>query len=182
MRYFVNKLSILIFFGFSACSLTPGHIKSFHNDKLQKIHQSYVDTVKQANRDLNRHWQHGRLGNMTVNLDGSPNVGLCYHWQEIVYVGIQPAIKKTGWRAVGIAINEGNFLEHHAVLVYDPQQVEFEKILKTQYQSNSYVLDPWKTGKPRIYSLKNWLALPFSIEKPARLTTVANFRLTGYKP
>lgn len=146
------------------------------------IQQSYAATVKQANNDRKRLWQHGRLGNMTVNLQGKPNVGLCYHWQEIVYVGIQPALLKTQWHAVGIAVNEGNFLEHHAVLVYDPLQVKFDQILAPTRQSMSYVLDPWKTGKPMIYSLKNWLILPFTVDKPARLTAIVNFRLTGYNP
>ncbi|NOY65901.1 MAG: hypothetical protein GXP13_00645 [Gammaproteobacteria bacterium] len=152
------------------------------NNKLLEIQAAYISTIKQANLDSQKRWQHGRLGNITVNLEGKPYVGLCYHWQEIVYVGIQKSIKSTGWRATGIAINEGTFMEHHAVLVYDPARLAFNQIFNKKNNMKSYVFDPWKSGKPQVYTLKNWLLLPFSTENQARLTKIENFTLTGHKP
>jgi len=182
MQQFSNILIIVFVLGLSACSLTPVYEKSRYNNGLNHILRAYEDTVSRAHADSNRSWQNGRLGNLTVNLEGGTNVGLCYHWQEIVYVGIQKSVKTTGWRAVGIAINEGNFLEHHAVLVYDPKQLKFSQIMDKRFGSKSYVLDPWKSGKPLVYTLDNWLTLAVSIENQPRLTKVERFRLTGHKP
>ena len=182
MKYFTSSLTLLLFTLLSGCSLTPSHVKNISNNKLLEISHAYSATINRAHNDKNILWQHGRLGNITVNLEGEPNVGLCYHWQEIVYVGIQKSIKSTGWRATGIAINEGSFQEHHAILVYDPLQIPFNQVLSEENSSNSYVLDPWKSGEPRIYTLKSWLMLPFITETPARLTKIDNFTLTGFKP
>lgn len=182
MNYFTAQLMLLMIFSLSGCTLAPSHIKNINDNSLLEIQQAYIITITQANADNKKIWQHGRLGNITVNLEGAPNVGLCYHWQEIVYVGIQKSIKSTRWRAIGIAVNEGGFQEHHAILIYDPRQTPFTQIFNEQNTMDSYVLDPWKSGEPRIYTLKNWLTLPFSIEQQPRLTKITNFTLTGYEP
>jgi len=182
MKYFTKKIVLVALLCLSACSASPTYIKNTKDNSLLTIKTAYTTTINQAYKDSNRIWQHGKLGNITVNLEGEPNLGLCYHWQEIVYVGIQKSIKTTGWRATGIAINEGNFQEHHAVLVYNPSQTPFDFIFSKQHINNSYVLDPWQNGKPHIYTLENWLKLPFSTEKPARLTKITNFKLTRFKP
>jgi len=182
MKYFTKIITSLAILCLSGCVTTPSHIKNINNNSLLTIKSAYVTAIDQAYNDSKRRWQHGKLGNITVNLEGKPNIGLCYHWQEIVYVGIQKSLKTTRWRATGIAINEGNFQEHHAVLVYDPSQTPFDFIFSTQHINNIYVLDPWQNGKAHIYTLKNWLKLPFSTEKPARLTKITNFKLTRFKP
>jgi len=167
---FLVYLTVLI--GLSACSLSNTHIKNTQINDLQPILQAYQETVRLANADEDYSWNHGRLGNILVNLDTESRRGLCFHWQKKVYIGIQPALVTSGWQATGIAINEGNFFEHHAVLVYDPAKTHLDNILETSNKSIIYVLDPWSSGEARVYSLDSWLQLPVTIVTPARLTAI----------
>ncbi len=163
---------VSIMLALSACAAMIKPIKSNNIDGLQVIHEAYRKTVHSAHNDSSQSWNNGRLGNIIVNINGGEHKGLCYHWQKLVYNGIQPALVKTGWEATGIAINEGSFFEHHAVLVYDPGIIGPNEILEEPYKSNSYVLDPWSSGEPRIYTTADWLKLPLTIKKPARLTRI----------
>ena len=165
-------LCLPILLGLSACTIMVKPINNIDNSGLRIIKQAYQETVNAAHKDNRLSWNNGRLGNMIVNINGGAHKGLCYHWQRLVYTGIQPALLKTGWKATGIAINEGSFFEHHAVLVYDPATNKLKEILNNIGKSNSYVLDPWSSGEPRIYTTADWLKLPVTIKKAARLTRI----------
>ena len=170
--YFRFLVYLAALSGLTACSLSNTHIKNGQISGLQPIMQAYQKTVRQAHADDQYQWNNGRLGNILVNLDADSHRGLCFHWQKMVYIGIQAALVKSGWKATGIAINEGSFFEHHAVLVYDPAKTRLNNILVNSNKSNSYVLDPWSSGEARVYSLDNWLQLPLTIMAPARLTAI----------
>ena len=156
----------------SGCSAVPT-VEPNTSPQLQIIHAAYKRAINNLEQDSSYIWHHGRLGNSVVNLQGPPHIGLCYHWQELVHNSIRGAIKRTGWKSSGIAINEGNFLEHHAVLVYDPTHLKLADILQSNNKSKSYVLDPWGSGEPRIYTVGQWLQLAASIEVQPRLTEIA---------
>jgi hypothetical protein len=159
-------------FSLCACSMTVQTIKDININGLIIIQQAYQQAVMTAHTDSQYAWNNGRLGNIIVNVNGEPNRGLCHHWQQLVYKGIQPALLETGWKATGIAINEGSFFEHHAVLVYDPGKISMEDILKDTKKSDSYVLDPWSSGEARVYTVGNWVKLPVTIKVKPRLTKV----------
>jgi hypothetical protein len=165
-------LCLPVLLGLSACTAMVKPINNINNSSLRIIQQAYQETVNAAHKDSRLSWNNGRLGNMVVNINGGANKGLCHHWQRLVYTGIQPALLKTGWKATGIAINEGSFFEHHAVLVYDPAIIKLTEILNNNQKSISYVLDPWSSGEPRIYTTTDWLKLPVTIKKAARLTRI----------
>lgn len=156
----------------SGCSARTISIHQDSPSALQQIHQTYVQTVLSAQQDTQLHWHHGHAGNITVNNEGFPNVGLCHHWQQLVYQQVKPVVDRVGWHAVGIAINEGSYFEHHAVLIYDPRQIKLNQILRQPYSSKIYVLDPWRTGVAQIYSLGDWLDIPLIVRRPARLTQI----------
>lgn len=158
----------------AACSLQQAHIKSPppKDAALQKVFTAYEETIRQAHADHEYSWNSGRIGNMLVNLDPDNNRGLCFHWQKLVFLGIQKALLESGWRATGIAINEGGILEHHAVLLYHPDRRRLDTILKNNDKSSIYVLDPWSSGEARAYRLDDWLQLPLTTSKPARLTVI----------
>ncbi len=171
---FPKLLSCLpLLFSLSACSLMVKPLKTININDLRIIQQTYQATINAAHNDNRLQWNNGRLGNMNVNINGGANKGLCYHWQRLVYMGIQPALLKTGWKATGIAINEGTFFEHHAVLVYDPDRLKIDEILNNNNKSYSYVLDPWSSGEPRVYTTADWLKLPVTVRKAARLTIIS---------
>ena len=159
----------LVIFGCAPPSVT---VKQEITPELAIITLAYQKAVRNAYLDKQKQWHHGRLGNIAVNLQGDEHVGLCYHWQWQVYTAVKPAAKSTRWRILGIAINEGSMYEHHAVLLYRPDQTRFEDILKKPYKTNIYVLDPWGSGQPLVYNLGNWLKLPVTLEAPARLTRI----------
>ena len=158
----------------AACSLHRVDIKSppSRDAALQTVLTAYQETVRQAQADREYSWNNGRIGNMLVNLDADNNRGLCFHWQKLVYLGIQKALRESGWKATGIAINEGSIFEHHAVLVYHPDRRRLDTILKNSDKSSLYVLDPWSSGEARTYLLDDWLQLPLTTTKPARLTVI----------
>lgn len=170
--YFRFPALLLITSILHACSLHSTHLTSVPEKGLEPILSAYRQTVRHAHENDQYSWNNGRIGNIFVNMDAENQRGLCFHWQKLVYIGIQDALTATGWRASGIAINEGSFFEHHAVLIYDPGQIKFYDILNNTDKSTLYVLDPWSSGEPRIYRLKDWLALPVTHILPARLTTV----------
>lgn len=158
----------------AACSLQQAHIKSPppEDASLHMVFTAYHEIVRQAHADHEHSWNNGRIGNMLVNLDPDNNRGLCFHWQKRVYLGIQKSLQESGWRATGIAINEGGIFEHHAVLIYHPDRNKLDTILKNSDKSSLYVLDPWSSGEARTYRLTDWLQLPLTTTKPARLTVI----------
>lgn len=156
----------------NACSLHNTYLTSVPDKELEPILAAYRQAVRNAHEDTQYTWNNGRIGNIFVNMDTENQRGLCFHWQKLVYIGIQDALVATGWRASGIAINEGSFFEHHAVLIYDPRQVKFYNLLKNKNKYSTYVLDPWSSGEARVYHLNDWLELPITHILPARLTTL----------
>jgi len=161
-----------VFLSLCACTASINTINNSNINGLKSIQRAYQQAVSAAHNDNEVSWNNGRFGNIIVNVNGEPNLGLCYHWQKLVFKGIQPALSTTGWKATGIAINEGSFFEHHAVLVYDPLRTKFTDILKKPDKTDSYVLDPWSSGEPRIYTVENWLKLPVTIKVKPRLTKI----------
>jgi len=174
--YFLTLKHLFWLFVFSlvisGCTPPPVNVKHEMTPGLAVIVRAYENAVHQTRQDKDKLWHHGRLGNVVVNIKGDRHLGLCYHWQWQVYRAVQSVIKRTRWRALGIAINEGGFYEHHAVLVYRPDRTRFEDILEKPYKTDIYILDPWGSGKPLIYNLGNWLKLPVTLESPARLTQI----------
>lgn len=170
--HFRFSVILLLFSGLAACSITSTHLKSHQIPGLEPILKAYRETVRLAHADKSTAWNHGRLGNILVNLDTKTQRGLCFHWQKRVYISIQPALINSDWTATGIAINEGSFFEHHAVLVYNHTKIRLDNILKHQHKSLNYVLDPWSSGEPRVYLLTDWLQLPHAILTPPRLTVI----------
>ena len=173
--FLIRKRIFLLFFLpliISGCTPAPIIVKPYITPELARIIQAYEKAVFSTREDPNNQWHHGRMGNMAVNIKKGNHVGLCYHWQWKVYTSIMKTVDNTRWRALGIAINEGSFYEHHAVLLYRPDQTKFEEILKKPYKTNVYVLDPWGSGKPLVYNLGGWLKLPVTLETPARLTRI----------
>ena len=168
----VLTLQLLIISGLSGCALLPQPIERAQGRSLVVINTYYRQTIAEAYQHPRHRWHHGRTGNMIVNLAGEPHLGLCYHWQILVYNGIKPALAMTGWEAVGIASNEGTGREHHAVLIYDPDKHQLQHLLSGQNDPLVYVLDPWPTGTAAIYSLTQWLQWREHDRSKARLTII----------
>lgn len=175
---FIILLSLLA----SACMVQPIKRENLRDPAIGVIREAFVQLLKRAKSDPKHDWHNGRTGNMVVNTVGGNNVGLCYQWQELVYVGIQPALRKTGWRALGVSINKGTYFEHHAVVVFNPKKINPDTLLQHPGQAGVYVLDPWESGKPYIYTLADWLQKPWIIKVPAKITEIRQFTITGYKP
>ena len=166
----------------SACAPLPLVTPTAQEPDLAPIQAAFEQTVANAMQESDRNWHNGRVGNMIVNIWGGNNTGLCFHWQALVYMGIQPALQDTRWRATGIEVNRGTFFEHHAVLVYDPDQVPSQGLLDSPQVQSAYVLDPWADGKASIYRLQDWLKKPVTIKVPAKLEDISYLKLSNKSP
>lgn len=122
-------------------------------------------------------WHHNWTGNIIPNTLGGRHKGLCFEWQERVWAEITPTLKRVGWKGVGLAANRDHWTEHHVIVVYDPARVRASELLLPPLAANSdgwipkagakaaredpkapaWVLDPWHTGTPAVYSLPEWL-------------------------
>ena len=80
---------------------------------------------------------------------GGRRRGLCYEWQSRVLADLSGVAEDLGWRAAPIGRDVGGLAEHHAVLLYDPEQV-------LDGDESAFVLDPWRRGAPDVYALGNW--------------------------
>lgn len=141
------------------CSRGPTPTRTDIDPDLAKIAAVYAATVEGLHRRRGETWYHGWHGNILPNTLGETfgQKGLCYQWQEEVWRGVQPALKETGWRGVGIAANVGHWTEHHVVAVYDPVRIGREEILTRASPRPVWVLDPWHTGRAEVYTLEEWL-------------------------
>lgn len=140
---------------------------------LAQIQTAFEKTVRQAHAHGDVAWVSGWSGNAWVNMAGGSNYGLCYQWRDLVYAGVLPTVRATGWEAKGIVINQGTVNEHHAVVVFDPRRLPLEKVLSAGMRQPAYVLDAWRRGRADIYPLHAWLELPLFLRKPAQLRTLA---------
>jgi hypothetical protein len=125
---------------------------------LERIRIDYEHLVRDALASDDTRWHSGWVGNWIVNWRNSEaSRGLCYHWQELVYKGIQPVADEVGWARVGIQMNKDHHSEHHAVVVYDPRVITQDDLLSSAQPRPAYVLDAWRHGQPEIYALDDWV-------------------------
>ena len=157
----------------SGCAAAPLLSSAIADQKLAEIQAAFEKTVRQAHTNPDVAWLNGWSGNAWVNMAGGSNYGLCYQWRDLVYAGVLPTVRETGWEAKGIVINQGTVNEHHAVVVFDPRRLALEKVLSAGMRQPAYVLDAWRRGQADIYPLYTWLQLPLFQRKPAQLRTLA---------
>ncbi len=129
------------------------------NPELGAIRVAFSDVVVAAHNDPELPWYSGRFGNAIVNLRGHDHMGLCYHWQELIYQELLPTVEAIHWNATGIAINVEMPGEHHAVVIWDPAVASREDLIEHADTVPSYVLDAWRRGKPDVYRTAEWLRL-----------------------
>lgn len=140
------------------------------NPAMVEINRQFIEAVDRINSDPDKAWHSGWVGNVFVNVLGGERRGLCYQWQERVYLEVNPTVERVGWKAVGLSVNNNVRHEHHAVLVFDPTLVSRERLLQQPMPRQGFVLDAWRRGKPDVYTLDTWLEIekdhtaPFVIE------------------
>jgi len=148
------------------------------NPALRRITADYTTLVERIHDRPGEIWHHNWTGNILPNTLGDRfgQKGLCHQWQEEVWLGIQPSLARERWAGVGIAANVGEYTEHHAVIIYNPEIIAREELLQRsnpqagprsgpphtpkpppRFPTPAWVLDPWHTGTPAVYSLDEWL-------------------------
>lgn len=139
--------------------LTPATIEPSPNDPpaLKAIRARYEAVVTAAREDPSTHWHSSWTGNIFVNTLGGRHRGLCYQWQDHVFRGVEPTVRRVGWDISGLASNRGHDREHHVVLVWDPRRVRRADILPDPPAQSVYVLDAWHEGRPLMHWLEVWL-------------------------
>ncbi len=138
-----------------ACGPTP--LKRTDIAPLERIRTDFVQVVDEANASQETRWRSGWIGNVLVNRREGREMGLCYHWQELVYRGVEDAANEVGWERVGIQINQDHHSEHHAVVVFDPYLITRDDLLQRQGPKPAFVLDAWRRGKPDVYRFDDWI-------------------------
>jgi len=166
---FIQYIFILSCLFLTACVITPIQRDNIDDPALQNIQHAFSKTVTKALNDPNEDWTSGWLGNMWVNFHEGKQRGLCYQWKYRVHAGVKETVHAQGWQLTGIVINQGADGEHHAVVVYDPKQIQEEKLLSANATQAVFVLDAWRQGMPDIYHLSEWLQLARHTHVPARL-------------
>ena len=156
---FLRNLLLPILLGISGCVVLPINHDSIEDPALLKIKTAFAHTVEQTLNDPEQQWTSGWLGNMWVNFHGDKNRGLCYEWKYRVHAGVKDTVARVGWQSTGVVINKGAEHEHHAVVVYDPKQVDHRQLLSAPATQPVYVLDAWRQGQPDIYRMRDWLSL-----------------------
>ncbi|MEE9390994.1 MAG: hypothetical protein V3W41_00645 [Planctomycetota bacterium] len=137
--------------------------------ELGVIQQSLTRIVAEADANTRVSWVHGWGGNGDVkNCQDGSVMGYCWQWQELIYQRVGPEVRRVGWEAARININNDWFSEHHAVVVFDPKIISRDKLLGSP-DLNGWVLDPWLHGKPEIYRLQDWLGSPVIVFESAAL-------------
>lgn len=162
-------LIILIHGCASAPPLRPAQ---YGQPQLVEIHRAFARAVRDAHHDPDVHWRSGWAGNIVVNMSPQADRGLCYQWQQLVYVGVLDTVKRVGWHANGIVINKGTRHEHHAVIVFDPEVTDQDHILDTPDTNPAWVLDAWRRGKADIFTVRQWTELPLFKQVPPKITGV----------
>jgi len=172
IKLFQRSLIIFLSLLLNACVILPIQRDDIHDPALQKIHAAYSKTVADALNDPDEHWTSGWLGNMWVNYHEGKQRGLCYQWKYRVHAGVKSTVHAQGWQLTGIVINKGANGEHHAVVVYDPTQLNTEQLLTATTEQPVFVLDAWRQGMPDIYHLAEWLQLARKVHVPAKLIQI----------
>lgn len=141
---------------------------SITDPALSEIVNAYKDAVRRAHDDPDVDWHAGWLGNLWVNFSGRRDAGLCWEWRDLVDGAVRPAAKAHGWEVLGIHVFRGTPSEHNAVVVFDPRQVRRDTLLPKDSRGDllrragppaaAWVLDPWRSGKARVYALDEWVA------------------------
>lgn len=143
----------------AGCHTKPTPTSPDIDPDLRRIASAYAKTVASLHARPGETWRHDWHGNIWPNVLGDTfgQKGLCYQWQEEVWLGIQPALRATGWQGVGIAANTGHWTEHHVVAVFDPARLSASDLLHRAPPRPAWVLDPWHTGRAEVYTLDEWL-------------------------
>ncbi len=126
--------------------------------RLCAVQACLSDCVARADADPDRRWCYGWFGNLLVRNFPDDCRGLCYHWQDEVYTAVRPVVSRIGWRAARVEINESALVEHHAVIVYDPDRTDAARLLTDAPANAAFVLDPWHRGRPDVFDLRDWIA------------------------
>ena len=137
--------------------------------ELRAVRDEYARLVREAKHDPVVKWRSGWTGNIFVNQFGGENRGLCYQWQEYIYLGLLPTVQRVGWRATGLTVNEGGGWEHHCVIIWDPKRISEDQILGTPSPHPVYALDAWHDGQPDIHWMDDWLSSQLPHRSPPRL-------------
>lgn len=163
----------LSLFLLGACASAPPKTPAkYGHPELVEIHRAFERTLQEAKQDPTIHWRSGWTGNMVVNIAGGDNRGLCYEWQRLIYLGVLPTVQRVGWHANGIVINKGTSHEHHAVVVFDPAISDQDHLLDDPDANPAWVLDAWRRGQADIFTVKDWVKLPFFQEVAPKITGV----------
>lgn len=168
----LHTFLLLVYLALSGCVVLPIQHDSIEDPALLKIKAAFANTVEQTLNDPEQQWTSGWLGNMWINFHGDNNRGLCYEWKYRVHAGVKETVQAVGWRATGIVINRGAEHEHHAVVVYDPEQISAEQLLNARPAQSAYVLDAWRQGQADIYTISDWLQLPITVAVAAEIIPI----------
>lgn len=167
---------LAVLFGLAGCVTDPVDVASTGEPALLEIHAAFDRAIARAADDPSLHWHSGHVGNAWVNFWGANNRGLCYHWQERIYVEVRPTVERVGWKVCGVSVNRYTDNEHHAVLVWDPDRVARAEIAAAlpgaDAEAPTYVLDAWRYGGADVWTLHDWLAIPSRVRTPPELEDV----------
>ena len=156
----------------AGCAGQPLTPDPANQPELARIHRAFAETLERAYADPQQRWHSGWAGNVWVNLAGERDLGLCYHWQRLVYRGVLSTVRAVNWHANGIVINKGSSHEHHAVIVFDPRHADQDRILTDPGNNPAWVLDAWRRGRADIYPVAQWVDLSWFRQVPPRITGV----------
>ncbi len=162
---FVASLLALTLCACTAYHACPLDADTLDDPVLRSIHARYAQLVDDLHADPATNWHAGWQGNALVHVLPGRHMGLCVDWQREVYFGLREHITAEGWQAVPIAVRVGTIREHHAVLVYDPKRVSLRLPDIARPSARSFVLDPWKRGRPDMFSMHDWLR-PYAEQHP----------------
>ncbi|MCE2965965.1 MAG: hypothetical protein ACK5WB_02145 [Phycisphaerales bacterium] len=137
--------------------------------RMAAVMDAYERVVADANASTSPRWHAGLTGNLSTNLFPTGNLGLCYHWQSIVFDTVAPVARSRGLQVTGIAHDRSTFAEHHAVVVFDPARISRDELLPPRTvptRGVAFVLDAWRTGTPAVYDLDHWLGFAMGLSPP----------------
>lgn len=139
----------------AACAIPLEHAE-LPREELLEIQRDFEAIVAEAHADPDVDWRSGWMGNISVSEDPERRRGLCYQWQEMVFERIAPTVERVGWSAVRVNVNVGHFNEHHAVIVWNPEEIERDRLLIVA-NPPAWVLDAWDSGRAEIFPLDGWV-------------------------
>jgi hypothetical protein len=180
----MTRLALLIpFLVLLGCSAKPTPIPPAdltREPALRTIARDYTRIVRDLHDRDHETWHHDWTGNIFPNTLGGRHKGLCFEWQAEVWRGIEPTLDLVKWQGVGLAANADRWTEHHVVVVFDPARLSKDELIPPlppgldlsegvpqgeawgkrppdALSRPAWVLDPWHTGTPEIYTLDEWL-------------------------